>query len=62
MRLEIKPTLYSKTFRWIELNFWKPNKSFGGEILKLHIKIPLHLHTWKICLRGFPGSMFVLFK
>ena len=60
MKLEITKKLYSKDFRWIECNFWK--KTEIHTFLKLHIKIPLTLHTWKICWKSFPGSVWVMWE
>ena len=48
---------YSKDFRWREVNIWKWNGD--GYVMKIHIKIPLTLHTWGVCLRGLPGSIYV---
>jgi len=48
-------------FKWIEINIWKKNSDMG-HTMKIHTKLPLTLHTWKICLKGFPGSMYVNWK
>jgi hypothetical protein len=57
-KLEIVPRLYSRSFRWIEFNIWKL-KEENIYVMKIHTKLSLTLHTWKICLKGFPGSMYV---
>lgn len=62
MKLEIRPRLFSKNFRWIEFNFWKKRKDDEFYFLKLHIKLPLTIGTWKTCWRGFPGSVWVMWE
>jgi hypothetical protein len=61
-KLEIKKKLLSKEFRWIEFNLWKFKKEYPLYVQKIHAKFPLTLHTWKICLQGFPGSLYVNWK
>jgi hypothetical protein len=59
---EIKFRLYSSDFRYVEFNIWKKDVDLDGYVMKIHTKLPLTLHTWKICLKGFPGSMYVNWK
>lgn len=62
MKITIQNRFFSKNFRWIELGFWKKNKDSQILYLKLHVKIPLTFYTWKICWKGFPGSIWVYWK
>lgn len=59
---EVSPKLYSKDFRWIEVNLWTNLDSVGSYRMKIHTKIPLTFYTWRICLKGFPGTLFVMWK
>lgn len=54
--MEITKHVVFENFKWIQVDFWK------NHILKLHIKFPLAFYTWKICLKSFPGSVWVHWK
>lgn len=56
-KIEIRKKLYSKDFRWIEINVWKKLPDFYA--MKIHTKFALTLHTLKIFIKGFPGSVYV---
>ena len=59
---EIVPRLYSEDFRWVEVNLWINWDSKGSYMMKIHTKFPLTFHTWRICFKGFPGTLLVIWK